>query len=82
MRKKTLIGLAALIAVLALVYVAIFSQAPSAPVESSPLGASSPEDTPPNLLVIPEVPLGTFAVMVACFSAFVISQIKPRSKPR
>lgn len=82
MRKKILIGSAAVIIVLAIVSVAMFSQAPSTPVESSPPAELPTEGTPPNLLVIPEVPLGTLTIILACFLALVISQMKPKAKLR
>ena len=82
MRKKILIGSAVVIIVLAIVSVAMFGQAPSNPIESSPSEELPTEETPPNLLVIPEVPLGTLAIILACFSALVISQMKPKSKLR
>ena len=82
MRKKILIGSAAVIMVLAIVYFAMFGQAPSTSVESSPPATLPTEETPPNLLVIPEVPLGTLAIILACFLALVISQRKPKAKLR
>lgn len=82
MRKKILIGPAAVIIVLAIVSVAMFSQAPSTPIKSSPPAELPAEGTPPNLLVIPEVPLGTLTIILACFLALVISQMKPKAKLR
>ena len=53
----------------------------SAP-EELPLEELPTEEIPPNLLVIPEVPLGTIAILLACFFAFIIIQMKPKAKLR
>ena len=82
MRKKILIGSGAVIIVLAIVSVAMFGQAPSTPIKSSSPEELPTEGTPPNLLVIPEVPLGTLAIILACFLALLISQMKPKAKLR
>jgi len=38
----------------------------------------TPEDLPQNLLVVPEVPLGSLAIVLACFSALLIAQRKSK----
>jgi cytoskeletal protein RodZ len=39
----------------------------------------TPEDLPPNLLVVPEVPLGSLAIVLACFFALLIAQRRPKN---
>ena len=81
MRKKFLIGSSSVIIVLIIVAVALFVKAPTSVEPSAPEELPT-EETPPNLLVIPEVPLGTLAIILACFLALVISQMKPKAKLR
>ena len=80
MRKKLLMGSSVVIIVLIIVAVALFAQAPSTPTESSAPEELPTEGTPPNLLVIPEVPLGTLTIILACFLALIISQMKSKAK--
>ena len=81
MRKKLLTGSAVVIIVLITVAVALFVQAPSNPIESSPPEELPAEGTPPNLLVIPEVSFGTIAILIAMFGALVIFAVKKKRIP-
>lgn len=80
-RKPFLIGIAGVIIVLVIVGAALFARTPATPQSSGPEELPG-EETPPNLLVIPEVPLGTLAIVLACFSALIISQMKRKAKLR
>lgn len=38
------------------------------------------KEVPPDLLVVPEVPMGTIATIIACFFALMVSQRKHAAK--
>ena len=78
-RKALFLASTAATIVIIIVGIALLAQTPSAP-EESPVEELPTEGTPPNLLVIPEVPLGTLAIILACFFALIISQMKPKAK--
>lgn len=82
MRKKTLIGSAVVTLALVIVALALLAQSPSTLVKSHAPEELPTEETLPNLLVIPEVPLGTLAIVLACLSALLISQMKPKARLR
>lgn len=79
-RKALLLALVAVVIVLSTIGIVLFGQTPS----SSTTQSSGPElptgETPPNLLVIPEVPIGTLAILAACFFALIVSQMKNKAK--
>ena len=78
-RKALLLASTAVTIVIIIVGITLFAQTPSTAQEASP-PEELPSETPPNLLVIPEVPLGTLAIILACFFALIISQMKPKAK--
>jgi hypothetical protein len=79
-RKTYRIVPIAVIVVIILVAIAMFAlTAPPTPQASVPEDLP-PEGVPPSILVIPEAPLGTLAITVACFFALVISQIRHKTK--
>jgi len=49
--------------------------------EQSPPPGSPAQPALPNILVVPEVPLGPITVLVACFVALLIAQKRAKSKP-
>jgi hypothetical protein len=71
-RKKLLLSLAFVVVVIAVGSV-LFAQSVQPAVESSPTVPETPTETPPSLLVVPEVPLGTIAVVLACVLALLIA---------
>lgn len=80
-RKRKALLLAPTVIAIAIILIGIIliAQPPPAGPQASPL-EDVPAESPPNLLVIPEVPLGTLTIILACFSALAISQMK--HKPR
>ena len=78
-RKALFLASTAVTIVIIIVGIALFTQPPPTAQQESP-PVESPTETPPNLLVIPEVPLGTLAIILACFFALIISQMKPKAK--
>lgn len=77
-KRKALLLAPTLIAILFIIAgIVLLGQPPPEAQPTSPV-EDVPTETPPNLLVIPEVPLGTLAIMLACFSALVISQMCTR----
>jgi cytoskeletal protein RodZ len=54
---------------------------PTEPPETPPstTETETPVEPPENLLVVPEVPLGSLAIVLACFSALLIAQRKTKS---
>ena len=79
-RKILLIALPLVIA--AIIGAVLLTRTPQTTPESSPPIGSPPEnpETPPNILVIPEVPLGTIAILLACFFALFIVQKRSKGK--
>ena len=79
-KRKALLLAPTLIAILfILVGIVLLGQPPPEAQPTSPVeDVPTDTDAPPNLLVIPEVPLGTLAIILACFSALIISQMRPR----
>ena len=77
-RKITLIALPAIIAAI-IIGAVLMIPTPKTVSEPSPR-VESPPESPPNLLVVPEVPLGTIAVVLACFFALLIAQKRSKSK--
>jgi cytoskeletal protein RodZ len=56
------------------------TQSPETPeTPHSTADTENPEELPQNLLVVPEVPLGSLAIVLACFSALLIAQRKSKS---
>jgi TRAP-type C4-dicarboxylate transport system permease small subunit len=80
MRKKRIIAFAVGILVIIIVIVMLYAQTIPATPESSIPEELPTEEIPSDLLVIPEVPLGTLGVMLAFFFALVISQVKHKVK--
>ncbi len=78
-RKALLASSAVAVVAVMVIYYLIFTRAPLATSQSHPTEELPAEEAPPNLLVIPEVPLGTLAIVVSCFIALVIGQIKHKS---
>lgn len=78
-RKALFLASTAVTIVIIIVGITLFAQPPAAQQESPPVELPA-EGTPPNLLVIPEVPLGTLTIILACFFALIISQMKPKAK--
>ena len=79
-RKALFLASTAVTIVIIIVGITLFAQTPSTAQEASIPEELPTEGTPPNLLVIPEVPLGTLAIILACFFALIISQMKPKAK--
>ena len=80
MRKILIITSALVITVLIIVGFTLFSQTSPATPQSSAPEELPTEETPTDLLVIPEIPLGTLTIMLACFSALIASQMKHKVK--
>jgi len=90
MRKKRIIAFVVGILVIIISIAALYAQTSRTTPESSipeeiPSDLNIPEELPgeeipPNLFVIPEVPLGTLGIMLAFFFALVISQVKHKVK--
>lgn len=88
MRRKKRILLIALMVLILAIFAGLFllGQTPQAEPEPATLAQPSPSTTdtepvevPPTLLVVPEVPLGPLAIVVACFSALLIVLRRPKS---
>ena len=79
-RKNFRILPIAVIVIIILIAITMFAlTAPPTPQASAP-EELPPDDIPPSILVIPEAPLGTLAITVACFFALAISQIRHKNK--
>lgn len=78
-RKTLLLAPTAITIIIILIGIALLAQPPPEAQPASPV-EDLPTETPPNLLVIPEVPIGTLAAILACFSALIISQMKRKAK--
>lgn len=80
-RKALLLALVAVVIVLSTIGIVLFGQTPSSSTTTQSSGPELPTgETPPNLLVIPEVPIGTLAILAACFFALIVSQMKNKAK--
>jgi len=62
----------------------LFGQPPQAGSEPAPSATDivNPKELPNNLLVIPEVPLGPLAIVLACFFALLIAQRRSKAQHR
>ena len=85
-KKNLLIALPVVIVVILTLWL-LFGQTPQAapastllPQPTLPIADIETPELPRNLLVVPEVPLGSLAIVLACFVALLISQ--RRSKGR
>ena len=74
-RKKLIAALVA--ASLVIIAILLLNQPPSVPATQTP--PVVPE-LPPKLLMVPEVPFGTIAIVLACFLALLVLHRKPKIK--
>jgi len=81
-KKRALLGTSVAIVILIIIALALYWQSPSTSVAQSSPHEELPGETPQDLLVVPEVPLGTITIMLACFFALIIAQMRPRTKVR
>jgi hypothetical protein len=78
-RKKALLAALTVELLIAMAIIILLGQTPSAP--TSQATPTVPGQVPPSLLVVPEVPFGTIAIVFACFLAFFIILRRPKIKP-
>lgn len=78
-RKKAFLAAVTAMLLIAIAITILLGQTPLPPEMSTTTPVPSP--IPPSLLVVPEVPFGTIAIVFACFLALFITLRKPRNKP-
>jgi hypothetical protein len=81
-KKKALLGTIATIIIILIIAVGLYWPPAATPVSHTSPSEGLPGEPPQDLLVVPEVPLGTITILLTCFFALIISQIRPRTKTR
>jgi len=78
-RRKAFLAALTVELLIAIAIFILLGQTPSSPESTTP--PLVPGQIPPNLLVVPEVPFGTIAMVLACFLALFITLRKKKPKP-